>query len=100
MSAAAAAITLLLILRVLQGTPAPAPTASPAQLSGVLQEAAVLDQQLPDSQKLGQWTTNMAQPLDKEMRLLFNDARGAAQMLVQNFLPESVAHSFDQPQGR
>ncbi len=67
------------------------PTLAPQDLTKVMRELATLEKQLPDEQKLEKWSGTVDTPLDKEMRSLMHDARGAAQVLVQNFLPDNLA---------
>lgn len=75
------------------GSFAPRPVASHPDVRGVLQELTKLEKQIPDQQKLGQWSGTVDQPLDKEMRSLLHDARNVAQSLVVSFLPQDMARS-------
>jgi hypothetical protein len=83
----------LLLVRAVHGPFAPRPVVSKADLSGVIKELTMLEKRMPDQQKLQQWSGTVDEPLDKEMRSLFNDARNVAQTLVQNFLPDNLARS-------
>jgi hypothetical protein len=86
----------LLLVRAVHGPFAPRPVLSRAELSGVIKELTMLEKRMPDQQKLKQWSGTVDEPLDKEMRSLFNDARNVAQTLVQNFLPDTLARSSNQ----
>jgi len=87
----------LLLLRTVHGPFAPHPVVTSADLNGVIKELTALKRSLPDQQKLQQWTGTVDQPLDQEMRSLIHDARSAAQMLVQNFLPDNLDHAATLP---
>ena len=87
----------LLLLRTVHGPFAPHPVMTSSDLNGVIKELTALKKSLPDQQKLQQWTGTVDQPLDQEMRSLIHDARSAAQMLVQNFLPDNLDHAATLP---
>ena len=78
---------------VVHGSFAPRPVAARPDLRGALKELTSLKKQMPDQQKLEQWSGTVDEPLDKEMRSLLHDARNVAQTLVVNFLPQDVARS-------
>lgn len=87
----------LLLLRALHGPFTPHPVVTSADLNGVIKELTALKQSLPDQQQLEQWTGTVDQPLDREMRSLIHDARSAAQLLVQNFLPDDLDRTASVP---
>jgi len=87
---AAACVILFLMVH---GPLAPHRAVAPADVHGVLKELTKLGKEIPDQQKLQQWSGTVDLPLDKEMRSLLHDARNVAQTLVVNFLPEDMARS-------
>lgn len=91
------AAAFLLLLRVVHGPLAPHPVVTNADFNGVIKELTALKKTLPDQRKLEQWTGTVDQPLDQEMRSLMHDARSAAQMLVQNFVPDNLERAATIP---
>jgi len=55
--------------------------------------------ELPNGTQMRQWTVKLDEPLQKEMNLVVDNTKTAANALAENFMPEKLRHSwFDQAQ--
>lgn len=84
------AVALVLVFRTFHHPVPSHPNLAAPDVSVVVREFAALERNLPNSERIGQWGGELDEPLDREMRSLYHDARGAAQALVYNFLPDGL----------